>query len=340
VEIGKTMGLRMIPRGFSRSQTKGMLMRTTRLWVVLVLLGALPAHAYNSTGNEDRCQELGNACICSEPLNANDNLPAEPDRHWNPSDTTAKQCNGENGNGQFITMPSSYSESATIRASTERPFPSGANPFIYKGRLSSIHHGYFNALMNVDEETVCARAYRRYSNGARVTSSTERLKNLQLGRWSPAAHANIEHLHDGHSAYVTVVDGTYGLDGSKYDGDFQSKCSDVGWCRIEICADQSGSTLTYRYYITSLTTGVTNTYTWGPGNGPSSTFFDLPAMHMFTQGSISGFQYASHAMLARVPLNRNFRIGPAYELEGGSPGSPPPPPPPQTQPPAPPVLLP
>jgi len=320
----------MIRRDMSarwRACARGGLFARVTGGALFVLLAALQAHAYDANGSEDRCAELGSGCICSEPLNAPDNLRAEIDRHWNPSDTRAKECAGENGGGQFVTMPADYSESATVRASTERPFPSGANPYIYKGRLSTIHHGYFNKLMNVDEETVCVRAYRRYSDGVRMTSNTNRVKNLQLGRWTPPAHANIEDNWDGAGAFVTVVDATYSLDGSKYDADFQSKCAEGGWCRIEICADQAGSQLTYRYYITSLTTGRTNAYVWGPGNGPSSTFFDLPAMHMFVQGSLPGFQYASHAIEVRVPLNRNFTIGPAYELEGGTPGNPPPPPP-------------
>jgi hypothetical protein len=331
----------MIPRNISalvRALARGGFPACATGCALVVLLTALQAGAYDANGNEDRCAELGGGCICSEPLNAPDNLAAAPSRFWNPSDTKAKQCNGENGNGQFITMASDYSQNATVRASSERPFPSGANPYIYKAVLSGIQHGYFNAMQNVDEETVCVRTYRRYSNGVRMTSNTNRVKNLQLGRWNPASHANIEDMWDGASAFVTVVDATYGLDGSKYDTDFQAKCSETGWCRIEVCADQAASTLTYRYYITSLTTGVTNKYVWGPGNGPSSTFFDLPAMHMFVQGTINGFQYASHAIEARVPLNPNFTIGPAYELEGGSPGNPPPPPPPAANPPVAPLL--
>src|SRR5262249_28858639 len=153
---------------------------------------------------------------------APDNLAAAPTRFWNPSDTRAKQCNGENGNGQFITMSTDYSQNATVRASSERPFPSGANPYIYRGVMSGIQHGYFNPLQNVGGETVGVPTSRRYSNGVRMTSINSRVKNLQLGRWSPAMHANIEDNWDGASAFVTIVDGTYGLDGAKYDTDFQS----------------------------------------------------------------------------------------------------------------------
>ncbi len=195
--------------------------------------------AGSASAAEQRCNELGANCVCSEPLNNQDNLAAEPDRHWNPSDSVGKECDGENGGGQAVTMPEYYQTSSMVSAATEVPFPSGANPYVYRTKLSGIQHLQMDAPLNVDEETVCVRTYRRYSPGVYMTDVNNRIKNLSIGP-IPLGHVNVEHNWDGTSAFVTVVDPTYGLDGSQYDDDFQQACQ-ADWCRIEICADQSAS---------------------------------------------------------------------------------------------------
>jgi hypothetical protein len=293
---------------------------------------------------EQRCKTLGSGCVCSEPLNNADRVSAEPDRFWNPSDTPAssgKECDGESGGGQAVTMPSDYSTSSMVKAASEVPFPSGANPYVYRTKLGGIQHFQADDLVNVDEETVCYRTYRRYSPGVYMTNVANRIKNIQLG--TNTTHANVEHFWDGASAFVTVVDGRYGMDGSRYDGDFQRECQN-GWCRIEVCADQYRDTLTYRYYIKHLSNGVTHTFSHGPGRGPASTSFDVNWAQMFVQGSIPGWQYMSHTMLARVPHDPNFQIGASCELEGSCDGSAPAPTPePEPEPsspPAAPILLP
>ena len=303
------------------------------LAVGAALIGVTAAPlASRAAGSEQRCNELGAGCICSEPLNNNTNISALPSRYWNPPDTTTKQCDGEQGNGAFMTLPQNYSLSAMLPAASVRPFPSGANPFIYRGGMAGISHYTVNSIDNVSNETVCIRAYRRYSDGFRVSNlATERLKIITLTRNEPGgAHADMQFGWDGKSAHIQVVDTGYSApDESRGDLDFQSKCSDVGWCRLEICADHQGSSLQYRFYVTSLTTGATNSYIFNGGTGPTVTHYtggNLSGIMAFSQGLSNGFQYMSYSMMARVPVNPNFKIGPAYELEGSI-GNPPPPPP-------------
>lgn len=299
--------------------------------------------AGQAAGSEQRCNELGAGCVCSEPLNNNTNIPALPNRFWNPPDTTTKQCDGEAGNGTAMTLPYDYSQSAMLPAASVRPFPSGANPYIYRGAMAGISHLTITDVNNVQNETVCLRAYRRWSDGLRVTDiGSQRIKIMELARdGAEGGHADLQFAWDGQNALIQIVDVGYDApDEAGGDSGFQSKCSDGGWCRIEICADHSGTSLHYRFYVTSLTTGQTKFYQFNAGNGPSVshyTGYNLTGVMQFTQGPLTGYQYTSYAMLARVPVNPNFTIGPAYEIEGGS-GSPVPPPPPAA--PLPPVLLP
>jgi len=293
--------------------------------IFIVPLGA------SAAGNEQRCNELGAGCVCNEPLNAGDNLPAEPDRHWNPSDTTTKECDGENGNGQAMVMPGTYSSAANVRASAAGvPFPSGADPYVYRGPLGSIQQLHADAMYNVDEETVCHRVYRRYSKDAPPPPDTNyRIKNLQLGHLAvaPYGHIDLQHTFDGSgNAYIQVVDPFYSAPDVAYGvPQFHQKCQ-AGWCRLEVCADQIGTHLYYRYRVAFLATGEVLTFNSDAGEGPSSTDFAYNVAHMFVQGSLPGSQFMSYQLLSRVPKDQNFWIGPAYELEGGG-GTPIPPPP-------------
>ena len=316
--------------------------RPVKKWIVTALL--LPGIAL-AAGNEQRCDGLGTACVCSETLNVSANLPAEPDRHWNPPNTTTKECDGENGDGSAITMPADYSLSAQVLASAAGGvFPSGANPFVYRGKLSGIQHFISDSTFGVNEETVCHRTYRRYSSDMPPPPDfSYRVKNIQLGAGFslPGMHANIEHYPDGTgNAYATYVDPEYSSpDISAYPQNFHQKCQ-AGWCRLEICADQIGTHMTYRTRIVYLATGETFNSSNDAGEGPTAKDFNANWAQMFVQGSLPGSQFMSHTMLARVPANQNFWIGAACELEGGCGGTPlPPPPPPPTAPPAP-VLLP
>ena len=276
---------------------------------------------------EARCAELGAACLCSETLNTPGDLTQG--QHWNPPNSTQKECPGENNNGAFITQPGypPSDPSAMVRAADVRPFPSGANPWIYSQQAAGVSHGRMADALNVQNETVCVRSYRRWSDGFRMNDVANRVKVMTLTAdkdeqsWENVGghHINIEFAWNNTSAYITSVDSAYSEpDNSTFDSDFQKKCSDDGWCRLEICADHSGNEVWYRHIVTSLTTGETNTYTRYGGTGPTVFHYNqkYTGIQFFVQGGLPGRQYASHAMQARVPYNPNFTIGCAYELEG------------------------
>ncbi len=72
-------------------------MLVSLLWIVFMMLSITNVQAYNGTGNEDRCDQLGTNCVCSEPLNTNNYVKKGNQYSLDPQDTTAKECRGFDG---------------------------------------------------------------------------------------------------------------------------------------------------------------------------------------------------------------------------------------------------
>lgn len=69
--------------------------------VFACLLAILLGFATDSYAVEQRCNELGANCVCSEPLNTNSYSYSSP--ALNPADSTTKQCNMEGFAGAAVT---------------------------------------------------------------------------------------------------------------------------------------------------------------------------------------------------------------------------------------------
>jgi hypothetical protein len=63
---------------------------------------------------------------------------------------------------------------------------------------------------------------------------------------------------------------------------------------------------------------MTHAFTADAGYGPAITEW-IGYAHMFVQGTVPGWQYMSHTMMARVPYDPSFQIGAACEVEGDCP---------------------
>jgi hypothetical protein len=280
-----------------------------------------------AVGMEQRCADLVDGCVCSEPLNAGANLAAEPDRFWNPQDSVTKGCDSNPNDPEAVTMRDvDWATTASNPRANDAsvPFQSGANPYVYRTKIGGIQFVYGNPVTDVDEETVCIRAYLRYSSDAGIPSGGfgggQRLKNLQLSNIPPATqtHVDLQHVPDGTGdAYIQIADPRYSAPSAAYytPTQFHQKCQ-ADWCRIEACADQIGTHLYYRFRIFYLTTGETLNVNHDAGEGPSSTSWNLPHLQLFAEGACcAGHQFVSHVMQARVPVNQNFWIGEAVEIE-------------------------
>src|SRR5262245_21574407 len=68
-------------------------LKTPRRIKVVAFAILLPVWAGNVAAAEQRCNDLGTSCVCSEPLNTT-TFAGGPD-FWNPADSTTKQCSVE-----------------------------------------------------------------------------------------------------------------------------------------------------------------------------------------------------------------------------------------------------
>jgi hypothetical protein len=313
-----------------------------RLLVLTALLFAMPAYAGDNNGanGENRCDDLLDGCICSETFDVNDTLPGGGITNWNPSNSTSKQCLGENQNGETVTNTRGFSDSVMIQANAAgKPFPVG-NPYIYKTQVWAVHHAQMNAV-TLHNQTLCVRSYRRRDLGVAsgVPGPEQRLKDLEISNVGAIlTHATFEGSRNNiHNEYVTIVDTRYTCTYTDFvslacPGDLELTQEWVngqdalqnGWVRFEQCVDVNGTTAVYRYYATPLNTGVTSSWRMPPTgtgtNGPDPVVFNFPDQQLFSQtNDWPGLhQYLSYIMEAVVPYNPSFVIGPAAEIDNGT----------------------
>ena len=117
-------------------------------------------------------------------------------------------------------------------------------------------------------------------------------------------------------------------------------CSEQGWCRWEVCVDHNlaskspANTANVRCRITRLSDGAADVWEDTSTNGQSAinTGDRTFAARFFVAYAGSGYNTAgwemhtTHQMTAtKSPADRNFWIGPAFEI-GEEEGAPPPPP--------------
>lgn len=300
---------------------------------------------------ENRCTEIGSQCTCSETLNFYADLRNNPNGpSLNPPNSVTKQCGDQCsifGCGDYLYMSTNYqTASSMVRASDYAPFPSGANPWIYRGGIAGVHHYGADHWQNVSNETVCQREYRAYDANVPIALNPDGSQRLKLssifideGDGIPGRVDTQFHEFGGKNGHWSFLATTYALAGQDYwygSGgwtDMHTKCHQ-GWCRLEHCVDLNGNTIRARSRITYLADGTSATNLSAIGTGPSTATLE-GNVGLFGQNMpSSSHQFLSHYMQSRVPYNPNFWIGPAYELEG------PVPPPPLPSAPPPPVLLP
>jgi len=333
-------------------------MTVNRKLVLAVLLTIIPVSAL-AADVEARCSSLGSQCMCSETLDVNDNLPANLNPQWNPTNSITKQCGDGCGlvppcDGPGVWMGEDYTtKSQTIRANNVQPFPSGANPYVYQGSLyvssgSGIQHMNFDIAHNVSSETICTRVYRYFNPDVPDTlpDDVDRIKldghqfvqdgtnpgvvlaytttQLRFGNQIPLGAAYVQWVMDvGPYSIPDPVNGNF--------VDYAAK-SQAGWVRQELCSDvgiAGSGTIQMRSRMNFLSDGSEVTHTSDVITGGPSVIDVIPgASSMTAEGPTivgapsSARQYMSHYMQARVPLDSNFWIGAASELESNVPRPP------------------
>lgn len=280
----------------------------------ILVVAAAPAWA-----QEQRCQELGTACACSEPLDTS-SFATVNDRWVNPSDSpSATQCEGELGNG------ASWYPEAFASPEPESGMP-GGNTVNRVWRNTGIGVSHLTgSTPRSNSKRMCIRHYFNLSSdySAAVGSACHANKLTQAGfgnsshvisgqrfstsTWSLTAH-NFSKIGDSHRL---AEQGSLSLD----------DCRNT-WCRAEICLSgdlAQGDGIYAEGYVERVSDGKRKTWVrtfLGDSDGSSA---QRPWIaNMYRGGSCNGDRAFSHAMQAEWTTDAGQFIGAAYEVEGGS----------------------
>jgi hypothetical protein len=289
----------------------------------------------NSYAEERRCNELGENCVCSEPLNGT--LRRIGNSWYNPDDSATKECMVENFSPMFpgaagaaLTRDSSdlrpTNESAILgalpvghRISTVIRAPEG-----YSG-LWFLGHYFRNDQKFVKRMAV--RWYRYYSPNYEM-SPADSPACEQRGKLTEA-HVNFTSHGEGFTAYNFLKWTPNGQDCCNYVQTSYPTIRQLKskWWRFEyVMINRNGPGHNSLLYVKNVTDNSPEQLVydfsrlsfWSPQFTPPSPVRELRASQ-YAQGSCAGFAAVSHFMAAGWDTDAGQRIGPAYEIEGGGP---------------------
>jgi len=286
---------------------------------------------------EQRCNELGANCICSEPLNTN--VYTGGPSFFNAADTTSQQCSLESTNAPISR------NSATIVGANDPTvlarLPAGHSVNFYM-RANDGHTGIFWLGHDLGRSSptpptarVAYRWYRFYSANHQFNGEGA-CENSKLAQSGPIVD------HTGQRVHAYAWGGlTNSVDCCFVGPNYSSSAPQTWaawkdrWWRFEIVirnrgAGQTGFTLQmYGKDVTNNGAELTMVDSSIPCLGcgpnpwtstqaanliPTSTVNSL-ASNNYRQGTCTGFQGYSHFMVAGWDTDQGQRIGPAYEVE-------------------------
>jgi hypothetical protein len=297
-----------------------------RLVIALLVLAAALSHAGVVGAQEQRCQELGASCSCSEQFNTNA-FTIQNNTWMNPTDgNTAKNCS-ELGDGSSTVSPTNWTQHTG--ASVGLP----QLDWVWATR-SGVVYG-----RNITAATVrraAVRYYFRFSSDFQYgsTGSCGSSKLSQFG-WNVNGSSTPEYQWAGLTGPRTPAVRIQGFAGgagrgvwnapAQYQKGFSFETCKTRWCRLEmIVAGESvraGSGLFVEAEVVALGTSpaqrvVTARTSIGSAGARHDTVYSWIA-NAFRGGSCAGTRYISHAMQAEWSTDADQTIGPAREIEGG-----------------------
>jgi hypothetical protein len=287
----------------------------------------------DSTAAEQRCDELGQNCICSEPLNGT--LSRIGSSWYNPKDSVTKECTVED-----FSLPTLRGAALTRNADDLRPtngssilaaLPAGHRigtviraPEGYDG-LWFLGHYFGND--NQFVKRLAVRWYRYYSPNYEM-SPADNSACYQRGKITEA-HVNYTNHGGGFSAYNFV---NWTPNGRDCCNAVQVAYPTVPqlrgkWWRFEyVMINRNGPGHNSLLYVKNVTDNSPEQLVydfsrlpfWSPQFTPPSAVRELRASQ-YAQGTCAGFAAVSHFMVAGWDTDSGQRIGRAYEIEGGGP---------------------
>ncbi len=302
------------------------LAKSRRIVWLLCLSAILECHGASSPP-ERRCLELGDDCLCSEPLDNEDVYAAFHD----PSDSTTKECGAMDATRGGIgtsDLPVSFPSEATARhafkiendreSNGKLMYRLPADPFDLTGK------------------SLCARHYALYGKDHDPPGNIKiaRIGHPDGAAWQSGWGGGFDPDEIG-IPEVTVV-GDPGSDGRPVGciipviGDTSrpvefNHCQDH-WCRFEICAEHDPRTGEHMFRAQWTQVGGSRFHevrgSCGALPSPTSRIFggNAAVLEYTTTAppvSAGGSRYLSHAVLVLRPYDPDFWIGAACEIEGG-----------------------
>jgi hypothetical protein len=298
--------------------------------VYVLAASALLIAATGASAQEQRCQDLGANCICSEPLQMT-SLTNLGDSHFNPTDSTTAQCTVEGAGvytGGAVVRGSGALVSTDATAMAALPLGNSVSRFL---RGQDDHQSMFFVGHGLPVSSSFARIAARWyiwhtptfdfanegsCNNSKITEFNNGARVDYLGQFHTYNYLNFTPAVD---CCVTGPGPNSGLPSSQMKGK---------WWRFEVVmTNRSGPNFDFKMYGKNVT-----------DNGPELTLIDLsanPAVRNLTppslmsailsnnhrysaSGSCRGWIGLSHYMMAGWTTNAGQRIGAAGEVEGGA----------------------
>lgn len=291
---------------------------------------------------EQRCTDLGSACICSEPLQAT-SYPEGTNDFKNPNDTSSQECSQDGVTGGAITrtaddvvastdatalaaLPAGHSVARFVRASDahEGTFNLGHNTAVASSmvRLAARWYIYRTPTFDFQGEVTCDNSkITEFNNDSRVDVTTD------------AGTANF-HTYNYLTFSPSVdccVSGPAGSGGNTMPtSDMKGK-----WWRYEVVmTNRAGPDYRMQFYGRNVTDNDAELEIIDLWNNPNVDNLTPPSLmsqifsnnHRFHNevthpgGACRGWIGLSHYMMAGWDSNAGQRIDAASEVEGGEAG--------------------
>ncbi len=291
--------------------------------------------AASASATEQRCNELGASCVCSEPFNTNQYVRSGS--QVNPADSVTKQCTYEGNEGAVIArnaidvagtnesgimskLPQGHSVQYVLKA------PEGFGGIYYVG-----HDMWKSGNQNSFLPRTSMRWYRYYSDNYQAdgVGACEQGDKIVFNNFdnNPAASYNIVTRYGGHvynflnflppqDCCVSAIGRAISLDEVKGK-----------WIRYELITLKRGSTgFDQMLYFKNVTDNLPEEMIFRLSDSSQLTIKPLTppgimnhiSTTMYRQGSCEGNAAMSGLMIAGWETDAGQRIGPAYEIEGSS----------------------
>jgi hypothetical protein len=329
--------------------------------IALVALGIFWGFSNEaSAANEQRCNDLGANCICSEPLNTS-TYTQDVNAYFNPADTTVsdKQCLRANGfPGTVLEDGAGFRYAIDTSGVMFTALPNKSPTITRLLRTQEGGGGQFmgeNFPAGAPSARRAFRFYMYYSSNYQLTSGgcLNSAKILEVGHdpsllVTMSGNGNYEiYGWTGWNlgTFDCCIQGPQdsALWGTYTEGNIRGK-----WFRFEVVATNtltsSPNPTVIKVYMknvtdntpevtvidTSLPTAQPNGQSWtttqATGLRPSAADIDQLWIDSFRNGSCAGYLGFSHLLAAAWSTDAGQRIGAAVEIEGGGNIAPPAPP--------------